>query len=311
MMHPADMPPWSSLVAFRAAAERRSFRDAAVDLRITPSAVSHQIRKLEAWVGGPLFERRVRQVRLTPLGEDLAIGLERGFGEISAALGRARAGNKMTMLRVSALPLFAHGWLVQRLPAFEKRHPRLSLAIDTSATLADLLLGEADVAIRNLQAPTPGVWASKLLDIRATPLCTPELAERITTPEDLCDHTLIGLSVGRRGWSDWFAAVGAAPPDGTRMLLFDSMATAIDASAAGRGVLLALTPLVLDMPGARGLVAPLPTAPQEAGSYFVVCRKEDRDNAIIGDFVDWLIREMHRDLPRLRAVGEAKVAQAG
>ncbi len=251
-------------------------------------------------MGGPLFERRVRQVHLTVKGHRLAEGLDRGFGEISAVLDRARSGTEVKMLRIAALPLFANGWLNRRLPAFERHHPTLSIAVDTSASLADLLLGEADVAIRNLQAPTPGVWAQKLLDIRAVPLCTPQVAARINSAEDLAQQTLIGLSVGRLGWSDWFAATGAAQPTTSRHLLFDSMTTAIEVAAEGRGVLLALTPLVSDMPAARGLVVPLPFSPQEAGSYFVVCRKEDRQNPIIGGFVDWLCREMRRDLPRLR-----------
>ncbi len=310
MSSSVDLPPWPSLVAFRAAARRQSFRDAATDLGLSPSAISHQIKKLENWVGGPLFERRVRQVRLTPLGDDLAVGLERGFGEISAALGRARAGTRITMLRISALPLFAHGWLAERLPAFEKRHPELSLSIDTSASLADLLLGEADVAIRNLHAPTPGVWGQKLLDVRAVPLCVPELAAQIESADDMARQTLIGLSVGRLGWKDWFVAVGAEPPTASRMLLFDSMTTAIEAAAQGRGVLLALTPLVASMPAANGLVAPLAFGPQEAGSYFVVCRKEDRSNAVIGDFIDWLCREMRRDLPRLRKADSRVVSIA-
>ena len=300
MKLPDDFPAWSSLVAFRVAARRQSFRDAALELRVTPSAISHQIKKLEASVGAPLFERRIRQVQLTALGQHLAEGLERGFSEISATLTHVRAGTQLKMLRIAALPLFANGWLARRLPSFEKRHPELSIAIGTSASIADLLLGEADVAVRNLHAPTPGVWAKKLLDIRAVPLCTPEVAATITSIDDLARQTLIGLGVGRLGWSDWFAAVGAAQPVSNRKLLFDSMTAAIDAAAEGRGVLLALTPLVSEMPAARGLVVPLPFLPQEAGSYFVVCRKEDRANLVIGDFIDWLCREMQRDLPRLR-----------
>jgi DNA-binding transcriptional LysR family regulator len=305
MIPPIDFPPWSSLVAFRAAAHRQSFKEAALELRQTPSAISHQIKRLENWVGGPLFDRRVRQVRLTPLGQKLAEGLDRGFGEVSSALGRARAGTETKMLRIAALPLFANGWLTHRLPAFEKRHPSLSIAIDTSASIADLLLGEADVAIRNLQTPTPGVWAKKLLDIRAVPLCIPDLAKQIQSADDFAGQTLIGLTVGRRGWLDWFAAFGVPEPTDARMLLFDSMTNAIDAAAQGRGVLLALTPLVWDIPASKGLVVPQQLAPQEAGSYYVVCRKEDRTNAAIGGFVDWLCLEMQRDLPRLRKVDSA------
>lgn len=295
-----DAPSFAALRTFAAAARRQSFRDAGLELGLTPSAVSHQVRAVEAWVGAPLFVRQVRQVRLTPLGETLSARLSQAFFDIDAALGQAKRQSVSTSLRIAALPLFTNVWLVPRLARFEALHPDLSLSIDTDARVVDLEKGEADVAIRNVAAVTPGLFGRKLLDLRATPLCTPEVAQAVRAPQDLAGANVIDLSVGRAGWPEWFEAVGCKGLKPGRTLTFDNVPSAIDAAAQGRGVLLGLLPLVLDAPNASQLVAPLKHPPVDAGGYFVVCRKEDRASATVQAFMLWLIQEMRSDLPRLR-----------
>jgi LysR family transcriptional regulator, glycine cleavage system transcriptional activator len=295
-----DAPSFAALRTFAAAARRQSFRDAGLELGLTPSAVSHQVRAVEDWVGAPLFLRQVRQVRLTPLGETLSARLSQAFFDIDTALGQAKRQSASTRLRIAALPLFTNVWLVPRLARFEALHPDLSLSIDTDARVVDLEKGEADIAIRNVAAVTPGLFGRKLLDLRATPLCTPEVAEAVRAPKDLAGAHVIDLSVGRAGWPEWFEAAGCKGLKPGRTLTFDNIPSAIDAAAQGRGVLLGLLPLVLDAPNASQLVAPLKHPPVDAGAYFVVCRKEDRASATVQAFMHWLIQEMRADASRLR-----------
>lgn len=302
-----DAPSFAALRAFVAAAQRQSFRDAGLELGLTPSAVSHQVRALEEWLGAPLFVRHVRQVRLTPLGEVLSARVSKALLDIDLALGQAKRAAASTQLRIAALPLFTNVWLVPRLARFEALHPELSLTIDTDARVVDLEKGEADVAIRNVEAVTTGLFGRKLLDLRATPLCTPGMAKGLHAPEDLARATLIALSIGRAGWPEWFAASGCKGLKSERTLTFDNVPSALDAAAQGRGVLLGLLPLVLDTPSATHLVAPLQQDPQEAGAYFVVCRKEDRASATVQAFMDWLTQEMRADLPRLRRLERARL----
>lgn len=295
-----DAPSSAALRAFVAAARRQSFRDAGLELGLTPSAVSHQVRALEDWVGAPLFVRQVRQVRLTAQGEVLSLRLSQAFHDIDTALAQARRDAVATHLRIAALPLFTNVWLLPRLARFEALYPELSLSIDTDARVVDLEKGEADIAIRNVAGVTAGLFGRKLLDLRATPLCVPGMAGTVLTPADLARATLIDLSVGRAGWPQWLAAAGCAGLKPRRTLTFDNVPSAIDAAAQGRGVLLGLLPLVLDAPNARDLVAPLPLPPQDAGAYFVVCRKADRASATVQAFMSWLQQDMRTDLPRLR-----------
>jgi LysR family glycine cleavage system transcriptional activator len=195
------------------------------------------------------------------------------------------------------------------LARFEALHPELSLSIDTDARVVDLEKGEADIAVRNVAAVTPGLFGRKLLDLRATPLCTPELAEGLRAPKDLARAPLIDLSIGRAGWPEWFAANDCEGVKPKRTLTFDNGPSALDAAAQGRGVLLGLLPLVLDAPNASKLIAPLPNPPQSAGAYFVMCRKGDRTNATVQAFMHWLIEEMRADLPRLRRLERAGLGQ--
>lgn len=235
--------------------------------------------------------------------------MSQAFFEIDAALGQAKRAAIATRLRIAALPLFTNVWLVPRLARFEVQYPAFSLTIDTDARVVDLEKGEADIAIRNVSAVTSGLLGRKLMDLRATPLCTPELAARVQVPKDLARMTLIDLSVGRAGWPEWFAAVGCKGLKPKRTLTFDNVPSALDAAAQGRGVFLGLLPLVLDAPNANKLVAPLTHTPQDAGAYFVVCRKGDRTNATVQAFMAWLTQEMRADLPRLRRMERARLGK--
>lgn len=305
-MSPTLSFPWPALQAFRAAARHGSFRQAAAELGVTPSAISHQIRRLEQEIGGPLFERGVRQVSLTETGRRLASEIHEAMNRIEAAVTHAREEVQPSRLSITALPLFASAWLSRRLADFEARWPALTLSIDTSSRVLDLVAGEADVAIRNVVTGSPRIWSRKLMDLRAVPVCTPDMAVGIETLSDLAQQRLIGLNVGRSGWDDWFAALGAPHLKPERVLLVDTMAAGFEAALQGRGIALALAPLVWDTPVAAGLVVPLEGCETDAGSYYVSCRKADRGNPVIGAFVDWLCIEVQADLRRLRKLGQAK-----
>ncbi|MBX9747457.1 MAG: LysR family transcriptional regulator [Hyphomonadaceae bacterium] len=285
--------------AFAAAARLQSLRDAAAELGVTPSAVSHQVKALENWVGEPLFERGVRQVRLTARGAMLGEALNQSFDAMAIALERARRESAASTLKVATLPLFANAWMAPRLSRFEAQHPDLSLSIHTDARVYDLLAGEADVAIRNAGAPSAGLYARKLIDLRATPLCSPELAKQLDDPGALKRMTLIGLSVGRAGWADWLTNAGHPGLKPKRTITVDTMLEAVDAAVQGRGVMLALLPVIWDVPSAASLVAPFGLTPQSAGAYIIVCRSEDRIKPIVGSFIDWLTLEMRADIRRL------------
>ena len=117
------------LRAFEAAARFRSFKVAAAELGVTPTAVSHQIKLLEAYCGQALFRRQPRPITLTWAGEQLFPVVRDGFGSFVEAINVVRAGGTATRLRLTTTNAFAARWLVPRLPQWRAAHPRLKLEI--------------------------------------------------------------------------------------------------------------------------------------------------------------------------------------
>ena len=104
--------PLGALRVFEAAARHGSFSRAADELCVTQSAVSHQVRSLEAWLGASLFERQGNRATLLPHGAELAVALGRSFGDIEAACRRTRRAGVAAPLTVAAIPSVALCWLI-------------------------------------------------------------------------------------------------------------------------------------------------------------------------------------------------------
>jgi LysR family glycine cleavage system transcriptional activator len=304
-----DRPALTTLHAFVIAARHESIRRAADELGITASAVSHQIRKLEDWIGAAVFLRAPRQIRLTPLGKRLYRRMSGGFESIETAIVGARESTVDTVLRVSALPLFTSAWLIPRLERFDalcaKAGLEISIEIDTTNALADFGTGRVDVGIRNLMQPDAKLVSRKLVDLSAIPLCTPRVARGLTGPEDLQGVTLIHISGRARGWERWLKASGAKPVEPRANLSFDTIPAALDAALAGRGVMLGLDPLIWDVPAVTRLVIPFEVKRVSAGSYYVVYRRSDRMRRAVKMFADWLVDEMRADSRRLATMSRA------
>jgi len=295
-----SMPPLSAIRSFAAAARHQSFRLAAAELGVTPSAVSHQVKVLEVWIGAPLFVRVGRDVRLSAAGGAVGAKVAQAFDLLAETFVSARRQASNTSLRISALPLFTQAWLIPRLGRFERAHPEISIVIDTTSRIVDFESDPVDVAIRNSAKPGPGLMARKLLDLKAVPLCTPQIASSIKRPEDLSKAALIHLSVGAEGWSSWLEHAGAPGLRARANLTVDTMPAALEAAAAGHGVMLGLQPLIWEMPSARRLVVPFQTPSISGGAYYVVHRKVDATRSPVRHFVAWLQAEMRTDLARLR-----------
>jgi LysR family transcriptional regulator, glycine cleavage system transcriptional activator len=189
------LPPLVELRAFEAAARHLSFKKAAAELGVTPTAVSHQIRLLERYCGRALFRRRPRPLSLTDAGARLFPPVRRGLETFAAAIaGVMRDGNRRP-LRVTTTNAFASRWLVPRLPAWGKLHPEAPLDVIGTDSVLDLKAGEGDFAIRYATtrvAPTDGI-AEELLRDTFWPVCNPRLlsSSQLRRPADLRSHVLV------------------------------------------------------------------------------------------------------------------------
>lgn len=296
--------PLTALRAFEAATRTGSFRLAADDLGLTPSAVSHAIRGLESALGTMLFAREGRSIRLTPEGETLMRHVERGFGELQLGIASV-AARKPLLLRLHSAPSFAAQWLVPRLGRLLEECEGLELRIAASTDYTKFLADEFDGDIVYGAPPTEftgggapsGVIVVPLGREVVTPLCAPALAAAIGTPRDLFDHVLIESDNKRVRWPAWFAANGlpAPPPRGPR---FDRSFISLSAAMDGLGVALESTLLAEREIAAGRLVQPLKGIAEDViytGHWLVFPRAKRYARPMVL-FLDWLARELRLDL---------------
>jgi len=188
------LPPLAELRAFEAAARRLSFKQAAAELGVTPTAVSHQIKLLEAFCGQPLFRRQPRPVALTWAGEQLFPVVRDGFESFTEAINGVRAGGTRDRLRVTATNAFAARWLVPRLRQWRETHPHLTLDIIGTDAVLSLQTGESDISIRyGRSAPTEGLSVELVRDTFLV-VGSPKLvgrSPRPLTPVELAQFPLI------------------------------------------------------------------------------------------------------------------------
>ncbi|SDZ13136.1 LysR family transcriptional regulator, glycine cleavage system transcriptional activator [Lysobacter sp. yr284] len=258
------LPPLGALRAFEAAARLRSFKRAAQELSVTPTAISHQIRSLEEHIGVRLFERQTRRVVPTAAAERLFPVLRDGFDAFAVAVEALRAQPQRRALTLSATLSFTAKWLVPRMASFRQACPDLDLRLHASDDPVDLHAGLADAAIRYGRGPWPGLDAEPLVENRFAPVCSPHLGLR--GPHELRRHALLHSewrhpSADTPTWQRWRERANA---DGLGLddldldagLRFTDESHAIQAAIAGHGVALLSLALVADDLAAGALVQP-------------------------------------------------------
>jgi LysR family glycine cleavage system transcriptional activator len=303
---PLDLPPTSSLRAFSLAAHRLSFKRAADELGLSPSALSRQIQALEEHLGVALFRRLNPGLELTDEGR-------RYLATVDAALDLLATGERQLVarpreLRVSALQSFSESWLVPHLPEFERRHPDIELKIEATLRYADFARDPVDVAIRFGRGPWEGLHAEPLVDLDYFPVCSPQLARSepaLDEPADLARHTLIHVAQTPTAWDVWLRTAGVAGLEPRRTVTYDHVGIALSAAASGQGVALSTELLCASWLRDGRLHQALPQRARSAETYHLVCRPEGLDDPRIMALRDFLVEGLAPyDARRASAVAE-------
>lgn len=310
------LPPLNSLRAFEAAARHLSVKKAAVELNVTPAAVSHQVRQLEEYLGVALFVRRNRALDLTDAARACLPKLREGFDCLAQAVERLRVRRTGGMLTVSAAPSFAARWLMPRLHRFIAAHLEVDVRvsarmrqpnIDGKENVAeratvDSWLDDSDIAILYGHGHYPGMRVDKLIALEVTPVCSPALlagAHPLRTPQDLKHHLLLHDDTGELYdnepfWGVWLKAAGVTDIDATRGPHFSHAVLACEAATDAIGVVATLPVLATEDIAAGRLVTPFELRVPLASAYYMVCEEPALARPAVALFRDWLIAEAAR-----------------
>jgi LysR family glycine cleavage system transcriptional activator len=289
------LPPLKSIRAFEAAARRGSFNEAAAELFVTPSAISHQIKSLEDYLGVSLFRRARRQVMLTIAGERYLKSISHALDEIDLATRRLLASLNAGAINISVAPAFLTRWLVPKVREFQNRHPDIELRLSPNSGPIDFAWSDIDMAIYFGDGHWPGAEVFFLREVVLVPVCSLAFVEanpQMTKPEELGAHTLIDVSTRPAEWDEFLANFGVTRQKRAKRLSFTSTSLALGAAMENLGIALADRHLVAREVKYGQLVSPLDIKMNNHLGYYLVYQKDRRLTDEMRAFLDWVMDEI-------------------
>jgi len=289
--------PLNALRVFEAAARHGSFTRAGVELGMTQTAVSYQVKLLEETLGETLFLRQPRQVALSEAGERLLPKVAEGLGKLAEAIADLRGASEQK-LHIHSTPTFALQWLSRTLGDFQLRHPNVAVRLSTSQDVIDFAKDEADVAIRWGKGDWPGLECHRVMRMNFTPMLSPALSESIggvKTPADLLKLPIV--SARDIWWRTWFSAAGIDDPDLERYPPNELGTQTIDAqiAIAGQGVAI-LNPGHFRAEVAAGqLFQPFELTCNDGRDYWLAYPQNRRSIPKIRAFRDWILAALPQE----------------
>lgn len=286
------LPPVNTLRLFEAAARLNSFKQASEEVHITPSAVSHGIQTLEAWLGIELFERGPKGLSLSAAGKAYAPEIRRALSILAEATDRLPGRRATGELSICSMPTFAKRWLLPRLASFSESYPDITVTIDTARRDAEFHSDGIDVAIRRSDMPRTGEIWIHLMSESLVPVCSPRLREESAIEDDvefILSSTLVHVMPADPDWHPWFAAMGITSPSQPAVFEVDTFQFASEAAIQGLGVALGRKPLV-DEYLASGQLIELAGPPVPAAEgYWLVGSPLSFERPEVKLFKRWLI----------------------
>ena len=290
-MNARTLPPLSAMRAFEAAARHRSAKRAAEELSVTATAISHQLRTLEDWLGVQLFLRKPRQLELTAAGRELLDDVGNAFDTMAGAVARLRAVPQRRHVTLSTTPAVASRWLLPHVGQLSEVHPGLDLRIHVTHEPVALDGHSADIAIRYGSGRWAGLVTHKLFDNVFVPACSPAL--KLKRAQDLPRHGLLHFEscnarsapISWAGWQKLAKVRGLDPSVGS---VFSDETHTISAALAGQGVALMSRALISDELRQGTLVSPF--GPEFKGEPFhLVYPEAQRESPTVKAVKDWVL----------------------
>ncbi|UTW04069.1 LysR family transcriptional regulator [Amphritea atlantica] len=302
------LPPMIALSYFEVASRTKSFAKAAQELNVTPAAISHQIKALEAYLGVELFVRHHRRVSLTPAARAALPELHEGFKILQQAVDNIRLfSEERSVVTVCAEPLFATKWIVPRLHRFYACCPEAEVRLQASLHTVDkcrnsefegsqLKRAGIDVSVRLGYGDYKDLAPQRLMSLDLVPMSTPELVASLESVESLPKQTLLWDSTLSRfkescGWHEWFLQQQAEHTDSLRELRFGNGLLTLEAALSGQGFLLGSKELLQAELASEKLQVAIDRPMHCDQAYYVVSAGLNSERDIARQFREWLVEE--------------------
>lgn len=282
------LPPLSALRAFEAASRLGSVTRAAQELHVTHSAVSHQLKLLEAHLDISLIDRSTRRVSLTPEGRVYAYQVRLALQQVASATSRINMRSQSEHLTVALLPSFGMHWLVPRLPDFYAQHPNWRIELIAGLDIIDFDNSPADCAIRFGSVEMQGTHSEWLMpewqmlvasthDSRFSPTQTPEQAINVGK-----------IIAANESWSNWFLAAGLDVTPPAPSLIINDSNLALEAAKNGLGAVLTRLSIAESWLKQGTLQRITPVVATYPSAYYLLWpnRSHKTDKLVV--FTDWL-----------------------
>lgn len=282
------------LRTFCVAAEQESFRNAADKLFITASAVSHQIKNLEAQLGQQLFDRSGRSLTLTEVGRSFLDELRPVVDQLDGVASRYRLERTRRSLSISVQPFFASELFIPQLPRFTAEHPEIDIKVDTNDESVEKHPSSADASIRIFKSSPDGLESDRLFSLRLVPAASPNLRDTLQIDEKKIegDLSLIIHDTRPSAWRQWQRSSGVRLPADSKVIRLDSMIAV--ARAAERGLGAALVPVHLsDSWFANGSLVPLSKHELITDDAYYFAYRENVDASdVIAKLRRWVLQNL-------------------
>ncbi|MBB5374518.1 LysR substrate-binding domain-containing protein [Acidocella aromatica] len=283
--------PLNALRVFDAVFRHGTFYGAAEELSVTPSAISHQMRHLEEWLGTSLFDRRGKQLKFDSSAVSLAGALRLAFADIDTACQEVRRKNKKQQLTVAVIPSVAICWLIPRLPLFREAHPKIDLKIIYAIFGHETNFEDVDIAI--VYAKDKPIVAKmdavRLLSGASAPVCSQSFVDnhpRLATAEDVAKCNLLH-DTDTSGWHAWLGEAYLSESNGLADIIFEDFNLLRAAVLAGQGIALCPTEIIRNDLEAGRLIKLSDRTIDDEYNYFAL-RRSAPANDPVNIFFDWL-----------------------
>lgn len=292
------LPPLNPLRAFEATARLGSVTLAARELFVGHSAVSHQLRTLEEAMNMTLLVKGSRPLKLTPQGAVLFAAVSGAFENIAAVTQQLTRPTTQGRLTVACVPALLSFWLLPKLHRFMSRYPDIHFTIIPSNDETNLDNAKVDVCVIYGDGNWEPHWVKLWSQLEFFPVASPSLlnAQPLRSPYDLQDHVILHGDNGRE-WNTWLAAADVVTRRSSVQHFLSDARLSTEAAVRGHGVALGDSITAIDFIARGELVVPFDISVPANNAFYLACRNEARNTAIVSAFVEWMSSTIEEDRP--------------